>query len=1184
MIRRIGVGVYAFALLVGAAAPASAATRTVCASGCSYTNLQAAIDAAVYGDVILLRAGQTYRGHYVLRAKSGSGVIEIRSDASSGLPPAGTRLVPSDRPGGNTSRSLLPRLVGLGDRYKTMPLISTEPGAHGYLLRFLEFDGEAHLGYETLIQIGEDTTVTPPYDITFDRVYIHGDRYRGQKRGITLNARRISVLNSYISDIKAVNADSQAIAGYNGAGPFTIENNFLEAAGENIMFGGSDPAITDLVPSDIVIRRNHLYKPVSWKGAILATPGSVRATAGTSGSLAARTHYFRIVAAMATDTRTAVSLPSAEVSATVGSSGSVTLSWSGVPGADKYRVYRGTSAGSQTVYLETTGTSFVYRGTSELAGSPGSSATKWAVKNSFELKNAARVTVEGNLFENCWAAGQFGYAIVLTPRNGGRAPWTRVQDITFTNNIVRHAAGVVNISGYDDNNPSGRTERITFRNNLFADISHTKYGGTAKALLAGNGAAYLVFDRNTFIHENSSVLYAYGAAMPGLQYTNNISLHHAYGIMGQNSATGTTTLTAFFPGASVRCNVLAGGRASLYPTPNGFPSVADWNASFVDLAGGNYTLRTGSPVALAGCDGIPPGADIAAISAATAGGSAPAPAPTTPTSPANAAPTADAGGPYAAAAGALVSADGTGSSDPEGGALHYRWHWADEILVRAADLPASALRGSEWVRTTAGDAAGAVMILNPDRGASKRSTALAAPGSYVEFTVNAAAGVPYYLWMRLKATANGYGNDSLYLQFNNAVDAQGAAVARIGTTAALPMILEAAYGAGISGWGWTDAVYGGTAAPVYFARSGPQTIRLQAREDGVAWDQLVLSSSAFTRAPGSAKNDLTVLDEDTGTATGVSAAHRYARAGAFPLTLVVTDPAGAAASDSTTVTVTGSSTAPAPSANAAPVADAGGPYAGTAGTAVSVNGTRSTDPEGGTLQYRWYWGDEILVRAADLPSSAVRGSEWVRTPASDASGSYMLLNPDRGAPKRSAALAAPASYVEFTVHAAAGVPYYLWMRLRATADAYGNDSLYLQFSGATDAQGSAVARIGTTSGLPIILEAAYGAGISGWGWTDAVYGGTAAPVYFAQSGPQTIRLQAREDGVAWDQLVLSTAAYTRAPGAAKQDATRLSPTFGSSTGATASHTYPRAGVYPLELIVADPAGATSADTTTVTVR
>ena len=41
----------------------------------------------------------------------------------------------------------------------------------------------------------------------------------------------------------------------------------------------------------------------------------------------------------------------------------------------------------------------------------------------------------------------------------------------------------------------------------------------------------------------------------------------------------------------------------------------------------------------------------------------------------------------------------------------------------------------------------------------------------------------------------------------------------------------------------------------------------------------------------------------------------------------------------------------------APVANAGGPYTGTAGTAVSFSGTGSSDPQGETLTYAWNFGD-----------------------------------------------------------------------------------------------------------------------------------------------------------------------------------------------------------------------------------
>ena len=71
-----------------------------------------------------------------------------------------------------------------------------------------------------------------------------------------------------------------------------------------------------------------------------------------------------------------------------------------------------------TQYWIVTGTSFTDTGTGGTIGSradhPGDS---WLVKNLFELKNARNVLVERNVFENNWANGQAGYAILFTPRN-----------------------------------------------------------------------------------------------------------------------------------------------------------------------------------------------------------------------------------------------------------------------------------------------------------------------------------------------------------------------------------------------------------------------------------------------------------------------------------------------------------------------------------------------------------------------------------------------------------------------------------------------------------------------------------------------------------------------------------------------------------------------------------------------
>ena len=1165
-------------------ADAAAATRTVCASGCQYTDLQPAIDAAVFGDTILLRAGETFVGHYRLRVKSGTGWITIRSDASASLlPPAGVRLIPDGRSGANTSRAVLPRILGKGGALKTTPLLRTDPGAHGYRIQYIEFDGAANLGYETLMMFGDDTTAAVPYDLILDHVYMHGDPYRGQKRGITMNSAKTTIVDSFISDIKAVNADSQAIAIYNGPGPFTITNNHLEGAGENVLFGGADPAVTGLVPADAVFRGNLITKPLAWRNAILATPTGAKASAGSGGSLSSATHYFRVVAVMSTGTATVVSLPSTGVSAATSSSGKVTVSWSSVRGADRYRVYRGTTAGAETVYTETTATSLAYTGVGERAGTPPKSATKWVIKNLFEVKIGERITVDGNIFENIWPSGQFGYAIVLTPRNsGGDATWARVKDVVFTNNLVRNAAGVINIAAYDDTAPSGRTTNVTLRNNMFLGIDAAQWGGSAKVYLLQNGPTNVVIDHNTLIHTNTSIVYAAGPAASGFKYTQNVSRHGKYGIMGASSSVGLATIAKYFPTSTITCNVFAGGSASLYPTPNSFPTEAQFTASFVDYAGANYQLRPDGVIGALRCNSAVPGVNyatyIAAQRAATTGGTAaaeedppspvPDPSPTT-----NVAPTAVAAGPYAATPATDLVVDGSGSRDADGTIAEYRWTWGDQALVRAADLSSSAIHGSEWTRVADATAAGGTAISNPDRGASKRSAAQAAPASYVEFRVPVAAGTPYYLWVRTRAASDSFSNDSLYVQFSGATDGSGAAVARIGSTDALAVVLEEGSEAGVSGWGWNDGDYGGLAAPLFFTSSGSQTIRIQQREDGILWDQIVLTSAAnATTRPGAARDDRTLLSASYGTSAGVAPAHRYARAGVYPVTLSVTDNDGATASASTTATIGTAS---------ALAADGRGPYSGTQGAAVTVSGTATGVPSGTSAAYSWTFGDDIVLRASEF---SVVGGSWSRVSDTSAAGGVAVSNPDRGASKPAAAAASPSSYVEATFRAAAGVPYRVWVRMRAASDSWSNDSVFVQFSGTTTSSGAAAWRIGTSNALPVILEERGGAGVSGWGWADTAYEAASQPVYFNQDGEQRIRIQQREDGVIIDQIVISANEYfDAAPGTLTADRTILPTVPADAQGATVSHIYPRAGVYPIVLKVTA-GSATAEDRTTATIK
>ncbi len=104
-----------------------------------------------------------------------------------------------------------------------------------------------------------------PQDLVLDRVYVHASPTTPTSRCIALNSARSQVSDSYIFDCHGKGFDTQAIAGWNGPGPFKIVNNTLAGAGENVMFGGSDPSIQNLIPSDIEFRRNYVYTPASWK-------------------------------------------------------------------------------------------------------------------------------------------------------------------------------------------------------------------------------------------------------------------------------------------------------------------------------------------------------------------------------------------------------------------------------------------------------------------------------------------------------------------------------------------------------------------------------------------------------------------------------------------------------------------------------------------------------------------------------------------------------------------------------------------------------------------------------------------------------------------------------------------------------------------------------------------------------
>lgn len=151
------------------------------------------------------------------------------------------------------------------------PAIRTESGASGWRLIGLEVTvtpefAAQNYGLVILGDVAARSLDGVAADLVLDRLYIHGQPSSQVSRCLALHSARTQVSDSWLDECHGRGFDSQAIWGGNGPGPYRIANNTLRGAGENIMFGGDDPAIPGLVPSDIEIVRNQIDTPLAWKG------------------------------------------------------------------------------------------------------------------------------------------------------------------------------------------------------------------------------------------------------------------------------------------------------------------------------------------------------------------------------------------------------------------------------------------------------------------------------------------------------------------------------------------------------------------------------------------------------------------------------------------------------------------------------------------------------------------------------------------------------------------------------------------------------------------------------------------------------------------------------------------------------------------------------------------------------
>jgi len=266
--------------------PALGALITVNAGG----NLQAALNNASCGDVIQLQAGATFSGKFIVPAKNcdiNHWIIVRTSAPDSALPAEGQRATPcyagvASLPGRPQYSCPNPKNVMAKVQIQTVgsgPFMIAN-GASYYRFIGLEMTRPAGTPGSGTLMFGQGTAD----HLVVDRSWLHGAPQDETYRGVDLaGMTNVAVVDSYFSDFHCISitgtcTDAHALSGgvsNTQDGPFKIQDNFLEASGEAILFGGGGATAT---PADITITGNHFWKPWQWM------PGSPNFIGGPDGN------------------------------------------------------------------------------------------------------------------------------------------------------------------------------------------------------------------------------------------------------------------------------------------------------------------------------------------------------------------------------------------------------------------------------------------------------------------------------------------------------------------------------------------------------------------------------------------------------------------------------------------------------------------------------------------------------------------------------------------------------------------------------------------------------------------------------------------------------------------------------------------------------------------------------------
>lgn len=240
--------------------PQRTPTRVINVS--TISQLMNAYNNATGGEDIVIPAGTVLTGEIVLPARNFLDYVTIRSGGT--LPDIRQRV-------GSTDAALVTfRASTVG----AIPF-TIRNGASKIRLIGIKFDPKylsnaSGAAAYYLAQIGEASTQTDvsqnPTKIIFQHCVINPPDDVNVIHGILNDGYKVSIISSWLGNIKTFSeGDSQAVLSLDGRGAHVYNNDFFEAASENIMYGGAMPHIMGLTSSNIEVRRCHFSKRLNWR-------------------------------------------------------------------------------------------------------------------------------------------------------------------------------------------------------------------------------------------------------------------------------------------------------------------------------------------------------------------------------------------------------------------------------------------------------------------------------------------------------------------------------------------------------------------------------------------------------------------------------------------------------------------------------------------------------------------------------------------------------------------------------------------------------------------------------------------------------------------------------------------------------------------------------------------------------